>query len=98
MQRNIECISCLNLNHAFLEIDQAVYSKELNKMLFVYQKKENRKFDKLIVCVGGFHVSLSFLRTIYSGFKDSGITELLVEAGAGTEGTILSAIQGEDVK
>ena len=32
--------------------------------------------------MGGFHV------TIYSRFKDSGIIQLLVEAGVGTEGTI----------
>ena len=38
------------------------------------------------------------LRTIYSRFKDSGIIELLVEAGVGTETTIRSAIWGGDVK
>ena len=48
--------------------------------------------------MGGFHVTLCLLRTIYSHFKDSRIIELLVEAGVGTEGTIRSAIRGGDVK
>ena len=30
----------------FLEFDQAIYNKVI-QVLFAYQKKENRKFDKL---------------------------------------------------
>ena len=97
MQRTIECINCLNLNYISLEVDQAIYNKVL-QVLFTYQKKENRKFDKLIVSMGGFYVILCLLRTIYSRLKDSGITELLVEAGVGTEVTIQSVIRGGDVK
>ena len=66
--------------------------------LFAYQQKENKKFEKLIAHVAGFHVILCFLRTIYSRFKDSGIIEQLVEAGVGTEGTSRSAIRRGDVK
>ena len=72
MQRTIECMNCLNLNYIFLEVDQAIYNKVL-QVLFAYQKKENRKFDKLIVRMGGFYVILCLLRTVYSRLKDSGI-------------------------
>lgn len=58
-------------------------------MLFAYQKK-HKVFD--------FHVILRFLRTIYSCFRDSGIFELLVEGGNGTEGTFPSAIWGRGIK
>ena len=44
------------------------------------------------------YVILCLLRTIYSRLKDSGIIELLVEAGVGTEVTIRSAIRGGDIK
>ena len=44
--------------------------------------------------MGGFHVILCSLRTIYSRFKDSSFIELLVEA----KGTIPSALLGRDVK
>ena len=91
-------MNCLNLNSfIFLEVDQAIYNKVL-QVLFAYQKKKNRKFDKLIVRMGGFYVILCLLRTIYSRLKDSGIIELLVEAGVGTEVTIRSAVRGGDVK
>ena len=38
------------------------------------------------------------LRTIYSRFKDSGIIELLVEAGVGTQGTIRAPMTDSDIK
>ena len=57
IQRMIECMSYLNLNYIFLEVDQAFYNKKL-PVLFAYKKKENREFDKLIVHMGGFHVIL----------------------------------------
>ena len=91
MQRTIEYMNYLNLNYIFLEVDQAIYNKVL-QVLFSYQQKENRKFEKLIVHTGSFYVILYLTRTIYSRFKDSSIIELLVEAGSGTEGTIQSAI------
>ena len=93
MDRTIECMNYLNLNYIFLEVDQAILNKVL-QVLFAFQEKENRKFDKIIVRMGEFHVALCLLRTIYSHFKDSGI----IEAAVGTEGTIRSALRGRDVK
>ena len=95
MNRTIECINYLNLKYIFLEVDQAIFNEVL-QVLFAFQEKKTRKFDKIIVCMGGFHVILCLLKTIYSHFKDSGIIELLVEAAVGTEGTIRSG--GGDVK
>ena len=48
--------------------------------------------------MGGFHIVLCLLKTIYSRFYDSGIAKLLVEAGFGSEGSIRSAMTGSDVK
>ena len=97
MDRAMECMNHLNLNYIFLVVDQAIFNKVL-QVLFAFQEKENRKFDKIIVRMGGFHVILCLLRTIHSRFKDSGIIELLVEAAVGTEGTIRYAPRGGDVK
>ena len=97
MDKAIECMNYLNLNYIFLEVDQAILNKVL-QVLFAFQEKDNRKFDKIIVRIGEFHVILCLLRTIYSRFKDSGIIELLVEAAVGTEGIIRSALRGRDVK
>ena len=97
MQRTFECMTCLNLNYKFLEVDQAIYNKVL-RVLFAYQKKESRKCDKLIAHMGDFHVILCLLRTKYSRFKNLVIIELLLEAGVRTKGTIRSAIRGGDIK
>ena len=102
MERTTECMNYLNLNCIFLEVDQAILNKVL-QVSFVFQEKESRKFDKIIVRLGGFHVILCLLRTIYSRVKDFGIIKLLVEAADrivpfGTEGTIRSALRGGDVK
>ena len=55
-----------------------------------FKRKKHKVFD--------FHVILRFLRTIYSCVRDSGIFELLVEGGNGTEGTFRSAIRRRDIK
>ena len=83
-------MNCLNLNYIFLEVDQVIYSKVL-QVLFAYCKKGNRKFEKCIVHTRGFYVILYLSRSLYSSFKDSGIIELLDEAGGGA-GSIQSAI------
>ena len=55
-----------------------------------------RKKTESLINLEDFHVILCLLRTIYSRFKDSGIIEILIEAGVGTEGMILSAIREGD--
>ena len=57
----IECMNYLNLNYIFLEVDQAIFNKVL-EVLFAFQKQENKKFDDIIVRIGGFHVILCLLR------------------------------------
>ena len=48
--------------------------------------------------MGGFHVIICIMRSIYSRFQDSGIIELLVESGVSSEGTIRAAMKGSDIK
>ena len=87
----------LELDFIFLEVDQAIYCKVL-QVLFKSQQEGSRLYDNLIVRMGGFHIILYILRTIYSRFKGSGIVELLAEAGVGGEGTIKAGMSGSNVK
>ena len=48
--------------------------------------------------MGGFHVLMCMLKTIYSRFKGCGFVKLLAEVGIGGEGTIKKALSGGDVK
>ena len=91
------CKSELQLEYIFLEVGQAIYNKVL-QVLFNQQAKDPSFCNKLIVRMGGFYVVLCLLKTIYSRFYNSGIVELLVEAGVGSDGSIRSAMKSSDVK
>ena len=95
--RAIRCKYELQLEYIFLEVDQAIYNKVL-QVLFNQQARDPSFCNKLIVRMGGFHIVLCLLKTIYSRFYDSGIVGLLVEAGVGSEGSIRSTMKGSDVK
>ena len=55
-------------------------------------------FDKIIVRMSGFHITICLLRTIYSCFRNTGLVELLSTVGLGGKGTIQNALKGGDVK
>ena len=55
-------------------------------------------FSKLVPRMGGFHVILCMLRTMFARFKDSGIIQWLVYSGIDGEGTISRALSGGVVK
>ena len=97
LNRTVKCMKELHLSYIFLEVDQAIYSKVL-QVMFKYESEGRHDFDKVIVRMGGLHVIICMLRTIYSRFKGSGIVELLSEAGVGAEGTIKAAMKGSNVK
>ena len=97
INRAMRCKSELQLEYIFLEVDQAIYNKVL--LVLFNQKARDPSFCiKLIVRIGGFHIVLCLLKTINSRFYNSGIVELLVEAGVGSEGIIRSVMKGSDVK
>ena len=54
------------------------------------------KFQNIIVRMGGFHVIIFLMQSIYSRFKGFGFVELL--ATVGSLGGIESALRGGDVK
>ena len=91
------CKSELQLEYIFLEVDQAIYNKVL-QVLFNQQARDPSFCNKLIVRMGGFYVVFCLLKTIYSRFYNSGIVELLVETGVGSDGSIRSAMKSSDVK
>ena len=87
----------LGLSHIFLEDDQAIYAKLLDVM-FKLENENNKIFDKTIVCMGGFHIIICLICTIYSCFRNTGLVELLSRAGLGGKGTIQNSVKGDDVR
>ena len=75
INRSLDIIKELDIPHLFLEVDQAIYTKVLDVM-FRIEFDGKQIFDKIVPRMGGFHVLLCFLGTIFSRFKDSGLYTL----------------------
>ena len=80
-----------------MEVDQAIYHKVLDAM-FKMEHEGSSVFHEVIPRMGGFHIVLCMIRTIFSRYKNAGIVELLSAAGLGGRGTIINALQGGDTK
>ena len=97
LDRTMKCKTELELDFIFMEVDQAIYNKVL-QVMFQFKQEGSTRFDNLIVRMGGFHIVMCLMKSIYSRFSGSGIIELLSEAGVGAEGTIKSGLNGSNVK
>ena len=89
LNRTVECMNELELKFIFLEVLQ---------VLFKYHQEQSIYFDNIIVRMGGFHIMMCLMKTIYSRFQGCGLVELLSEAGVGSEGTIKAGLSGSNVK
>ena len=96
INRALRIFEELEINQVFLEVDQAIYTKVLDAM-FNMEADGIKLFSKLVPRIGGFHVLLCILRTMFARFKDSGIIQWLVYSGIDGEGTISRALRS-DVK
>ena len=66
----------LELDFIFVEGDQAIYHKIMDAM-FKLKDGGNDYFDRIIPRMGGFHVTICMLRTIYSLFQRVGFVQVL---------------------
>ena len=86
----------LELGYIFLEVDQAIYHKILDVK---FQLHNTDELENVIVRMGGFHVIICLMRSIYARFKGFGFVELLASVGSlGGPGTVESSLKGGDVK
>ena len=97
INRSLDIMDELGNKYIFMEVDQAIYHKVLDAM-FKMEKGGLSIFEKVIPRMGGFHVVLCMIRTIFSRFKNAGIVELVSSAGLGGKGTIKKALNGGDTK
>ena len=84
------------MEKVFIEADQALYSKLLDAMIKISEDGHD-VFLKLIPRMGGFHLIICLLKTIFSRLKDSGIIKLFAYSGMSGEWTIKRALKGGDV-
>ena len=69
---SLDVITELNLKNFILDVDKAIYTKIFDAM-FRMELDESIIFDKILPKMGGFHIVICMLKTIFSRFKDSGI-------------------------
>ena len=94
-----EIMKELELGHIFLEVDQAIYTKILDAKFYLLHTAADNAFKNVIVRMGGFHVILCLMRSIYSRYRGYGFIELLAQVGTlGGPGTIEKGLNGGDVK
>ena len=66
INQSLDVMTELNLKNIILEFDQAIYTKILDAIFRMI-------FDKILLRMGGFHIVISMLKTLFSRFKGSGI-------------------------
>ena len=66
----------LGLVEADLVVDQAIYAKAVEIMANLAHKDLK---DFIVLRMGGFHITMTFLGAIDKRFKDTGLKNLLVE-------------------
>ena len=65
IDRTFKILTELEMEKMFIEVDQAIYSKLLDVM-FKMSENEHNVFSKLIPRMGGFHIIMGMLKTIFS--------------------------------
>ena len=66
--------------------------------MFLLKDKGEDFIPTIIPRMGGFHIGMCMLRTIYSLFKRCGMLQLLSSAGLGGLGTVKKTLTGRNVK
>ena len=97
IERTLTIMEELELPFIFIEADQAIYTKMLDAM-FKLESEGKEVFKKIIPRMGGFHILMCMLKTIFSLFKNIGFIQLLNSVGMGGMGTIKKLFKGSDVK
>ena len=95
--RSLDIMNELDIKFIFLELDQSIYTKVLDVM-FKMEAEGSETFKKVIPRMGGFHIGICMLRTIYEQLNKCDIIELLSAADLGGKGTIERNVKGGDVK
>ena len=91
IERAFKILMKLGMAKMYIEVDQAIYSKLLDAM-FKICKNGHDKFLEIIPRIGGFHIIMCMLKTIFLRCKDSEIIELFVYSGISGEATIKHAL------
>ena len=80
----------LGLSDTVVVLDQAIYAKALE---VVWRKKA--EFKSVVLRMGSFHITCTFLAVIGKRFEDSGLRDLLLESGLVGTGSLNGVLGGK---
>ncbi len=93
MDKLSSIITTKNMPFAFLVGDQPVY------ILITQLKAENPiKYHDIVPFLGPFHMQCIMMSAIYKRYKGSGLEDVLVAAGAISEGSVEQALKVKHYK
>ena len=79
----------LQQKHTILTFDEAIYCKAKE-----IQWRCQDEFKETVIRLGGFHTAMTFMSVIGKRYEESGMEDLLVEAGVFGSGSIMKIMAG----
>ncbi|KAL1262233.1 hypothetical protein QQF64_007498 [Cirrhinus molitorella] len=89
LHQSISIMKSLQLNNIVVVFDQALYAKAAE-----ITWKHQELFKNIILRMGVFHTTCTFMATIGKRFADAGLRDLCVEAGVIADGSVSGVIDG----
>ena len=86
----------LGTEFIFIEADQAIYTKALDAILKMRNDSKDM-FKRITPRMGGFHITICMLRTIYCIYSKIGFIQILGKAGLEGIGSLKRTLKSGDV-
>ena len=90
LDRSLDILTDLELEQIVIVVDQAIYTK----IQEIRWKEKGVYLEKIVIRLGEFHTSMSFLSAIGKRFADAGLQEIFIVSGLVAEGSISQVISG----
>ena len=90
LTRSVEIADKLALANIAIVFDQAIYAKAQE----IRWKTDSFK-ERLVIRLGEFHTSMSFLSVLGRRFRDAGLFDVLVEARVVAQGSVNAVLEGK---
>ena len=90
LKRSTEMANEVRQEDVVIFFDQAMYAKILEVIW-----KNPLEFERIVPCMGGFHVACTYMAVIGKRFKDAGLYDILIESGLLGSGSINGVIEGK---
>lgn len=90
LQKSLELADKMHLKEIVLVFDEAIYAKA-QQIRF----KDKRFTERLVIRLGEFHTTMTFLAILGKRFKDAGLSNILIESRIIAEGSLNGVLNGK---